>query len=54
MKLLNPELLKLEERVAPDFGIGGSIGIGIGVGVGGGGQGSGTRSGGSDGSNSRP
>ena len=52
MKLLNPELQKLEERVAPDFGIGGSIGIGIGIGggIGVGTGGSNTRSGGSDGS----
>jgi len=34
MKLLNPELQKLEARVAPGIGIGGSIGIGIGIGVG--------------------
>jgi len=33
MKLLNPELEKLEQRVAPDLGIG--IGIGVGVGLGG-------------------
>ena len=32
MKLLNPELEKLEQRVAPDLGIG--IGIGVGVGLG--------------------
>jgi hypothetical protein len=32
MKLLNPELEKLEQRAAPDLGVG--IGIGIGVGLG--------------------
>jgi len=41
MKLLNPELQKLEERVAPDLGIsiGGTIGIGIGSNSGGSGSG---------------
>ena len=31
MKHLNPELEKLEKRIAPDLGIG--IGIGIGIGM---------------------
>jgi hypothetical protein len=31
MKHLNPELEKLEQRVAPDLGIG--IGVGVGVGI---------------------
>ncbi|HEY2953659.1 MAG TPA: hypothetical protein VGK89_00245 [Candidatus Eisenbacteria bacterium] len=34
MKLLNPELQKLEQRVAPDLGIGIGIGIGFGSGSG--------------------
>ena len=42
MKLRDPELQKLEQRVAPDLGIG--IGVGVGLGVGSG-------SNGSDGSN---
>jgi len=32
MKLLNPELQKLEQRVAPDLSIG--IGVGVGIGIG--------------------
>jgi len=34
MKFLNPELERLEKRIAPDLlGIGGSIGVGVGVGA---------------------
>jgi len=38
MKTLNPLVVRLEERIAPDLsvGIGGTIGIGLGIGVGGG------------------
>jgi len=38
MKTLNPSVVRLEERIAPDLsvGIGGTIGIGLGIGVGGG------------------
>ncbi len=36
MKHLDPELEKLEQRVAPGLivGVGGTVGIGVGVGVG--------------------
>jgi hypothetical protein len=39
MKHLNPELERLEERVAPCLGLGLNIGVGLGVGVGGCGSG---------------
>jgi hypothetical protein len=36
MKHLNPELEKLEQRIAPDLGISLGIGVGVGVVIGGG------------------
>ena len=45
MKLMDLELEKLEERVAPGLSIGGGISIGVGVGVGVGDEGSGTGTG---------